>query len=162
MKSCAYFKDLILTDYIDNQLDQVTTQAIEKHLFDCHDCRLLVDELKLNLQTPRQVTNILPVPEELWVAVRQSITEKSSVVSPMGHWIGQLNILTLLPRAVPALLSVSLVLLAGSLAFNTIRLQQAQAQAQGTYLVAMLASASALTPMDTAEQSGMIEKYFLS
>ena len=48
MKKCDHFKDLILTDYIDGELDKKFSESLESHLLDCSDCRAFFKEVKNN------------------------------------------------------------------------------------------------------------------
>ena len=36
MKKCDYFKDMILTDYLDGELDKYASAEVESHLLDLH------------------------------------------------------------------------------------------------------------------------------
>jgi anti-sigma factor RsiW len=39
-----------ISDYIDGELDATTMQDLEKHLDDCEDCKMVVDQTKLTVE----------------------------------------------------------------------------------------------------------------
>ena len=163
MKKCEYFKDLILTDYIDGELDKNTVGSLENHLLDCSDCRAFLKEVKNNaaiVPVPCSVDVFRqPVPAELWDAVKQDIEHKWT--SPLENFIGKLKGLIVLPRLVPVFASLILMLLVGSMTFNTIQIQQAKEKEQGEYLVSLLSSTGNSSQGDNNDLGTPLEHYFL-
>lgn len=39
-----------ISDYIDGELDAATMQDLEKHLDDCEDCKMVVNQTKLTVE----------------------------------------------------------------------------------------------------------------
>ena len=165
MKKCDHFKDLILTDYIDGELDKVSVESVEIHLLDCSDCRAFFKEVK-------DATVIFPVscranvlhqavPAELWGMIKENIEHENQATSPLENFIEKLKGLMVFPRMVPVFASLVLMLLVGSVTLNTIHVQRAQAKAQGEYLVSMLEPAGPSTPSDNNDLGTPIEHYFL-
>ena len=72
MKQCEHFKDLILTDYIDGELDKNLAGSLESHLLDCSDCRAFFKEVKDNTALPFQQVLHQPVPVGLWDTIKQA------------------------------------------------------------------------------------------
>ncbi len=165
MKKCDHFKDLILTDYIDGELDKNLAGSLENHLLDCSDCRAFFKEVKDNAAIfPVSCSaNVLhqPVPAGLWDTIKQSIEHENQASSPLADFIAQLKGLIIFPRMVPVFASLILMLLAGSVTLNTIQIQQAKAKDQGEYLVSLLSSTGHSVPSDNNDFGTPIEHYFL-
>ena len=189
MKKCDYFKDLILTDYIDGELDKNSAGSLESHLLDCSDCRVFLKEVKDNAALPFQQALHQPVPAQLWDTIKQSIEHENQAASPLAdclqHWkaylslrrqgifaslikylgceacIAKLKRLVVTPRMVPVLASFILMFLAGDVALNTIQIQRAREKDQGEYLVALLSLRDVSVPSDNNDLGTPIEHYFL-
>ena len=160
MKKCEHFKDLILTDYIDRQLDKDSAGSLEDHLLDCEDCRAFLKEVKNKAISPFQQAFKEPVPVELWDTIRQGI-EHGQEPGPLEAFIEHLKGLFVFPRLVPVLASLTLMFLAGSVTLDKIHVQQAKAQEQGEYLISLLTSSDASSPSDNNDLGTPIEHYFL-
>jgi len=161
MKRCEDFKELILTDYIDGELDKDLAGSIEDHLLDCSECRAFFKEVKSNTASPFQQALYQPVPAELWDTIKQRIEEKGHVVSPLEYFIDKIKGLAAFPRIVPVFASLVLMFLAGSVTLNTIQIQRAQEKDQGEYLVSLLSSTSSSSKTDSSDLGTPIEHYFL-
>ena len=162
MKKCDHFKDLILTDYIDGELDKNSADGVERHLLDCAHCRAFLKEVQDNAALPLRQASQQPVPVELWGAISQrvyaNLMNKPSLVADFTE---QFKGWVVFPKVVPVLASLVLMFLAGSVAFNTIQVRQARDKEQGEYLVALLSSTGASSPSDNNEGASPIEHYFL-
>lgn len=161
MKKCEYFKDLILTDYIDGELDKSTVGNLEGHLLDCSDCRAFLKEVKSNAALPMDQARQQTVPPQLWDSIRQRIEEENQATSPFADFMDKIRGLIVYPRLVPVFASLALMFLAGSVTLNTIQIQQAKAQDQGAYLVSLLGSTGAPASSENNDLGTPIEHYFL-
>ena len=165
MKKCEYYKDLILTDYIDGELDKKIAENLERHLLDCGDCRAFFKEVKnnatINIDSFPADTLRQQVPAELWSSIKQEIENENQTVNPLSYLLGRLSGLIVFPRMVPVFASVALMLLVGSVTLNTVQIQQAKDKDQGEYLVALLSSAGPSTQTDNNNLGTPIEHYFL-
>ena len=165
MKKCDHFKDLILTDYIDGELDKNFAGRLESHLLDCSDCRAFFKEVKNNaaifpVPCPANVLR-QPVPAGLWDAIKQSIEHENQAASPLMDLIDKLKGLIVIPRMVPVFASLILMFLAGSVTLNTVQVQQAREKDRGEYLVSLLSSTDVSAPSDNNYGGTPIEHYFL-
>lgn len=161
MKKCDQVKDLILTDFIDGQLDKDAAASVENHLLDCGHCRLFFKEVRNNAAMPFKQAMHQPVPEGLWDAIKQNIEDESQRSSPFADFIGQFKGFLALPKMVPVFASLMLMLLAGSVSLNTIQVQQARDTDQGEYLVSLLSPTASLATSDGNDGATPIEHYFL-
>ncbi len=162
MKKCDHFKELILTDYIDGELDKDSTGNLENHLLDCSDCRIFLKEVKNISALPFKQVLQQPVPTALWDTIKQNIEGQNQVTSPsFTDFIERLKGWLVFPRIVPVFASFLLMFLAGSVTLNTIHIQQVQAKDQGEYLVSLLSPAGPSAPSDNNDLGTPIERYFL-
>lgn len=162
MKKCDHIKDLILTDYIDGELDKNAAQVLESHLLDCVDCRAFFKEVKNNVGAPFQQISPEPVPAGLWDAIKEGIEYESQAAhNPLAGFIEKLKGLFVFPRLVPVLASFIVMFLAGSVTLNTIQLQQAKDKDQGEYLVALMSSPGSTIASEGNDGGTPIEHYFL-
>ena len=165
MKKCDHFRDLILTDYIDGQLDKNSLGSLESHLLDCSDCRAFLKEVKDNagISPVFCSADVLrqPVPTELWDTIKQNIEHENQARSPLADCIDKLKGWIVAPRMVPVFASLILMFLAGSVTLNTIHLQQDRAKDQGEYLVSLLSSTGPSAQAENNDGGTPIEHYFL-
>ncbi|MBF0571863.1 MAG: zf-HC2 domain-containing protein [Candidatus Omnitrophica bacterium] len=161
MKKCDQFKSQILTDYMDKELNKISIEEIESHLLDCGDCRVFFKEVKNRTVLPFQQAMRQPVPEELWDLVKQNIEHSNHATVHLENFIGKLKGLITFPRMIPAFASLILMLLAGSVALNTIQTQRYQEKDQGEFLVALLSSTGSQAFSDSSDLKTPIEHYFL-
>jgi anti-sigma factor RsiW len=163
MKKCEHFKDLILTDYIDGELDKDSAGSVESHLLDCSDCRAFLKEIKNNAVISSASANVLrqPVPAELWDTIRQRIEHKDREADSLEDLIDKLKGWISFPRLVPVFASFVVMFLVGSVTLDKIQVQQAQARDQGEYLISLLSSTDISSSSDNNDQGTPIEHYFL-
>ena len=161
MKKCDHFKDLILTDYIDGELDKNLLQSVEDHLLECAECRAFLKEVKSNATVPLQQASLQPVPVELWSTIKQGIEHETQESHPLADFIDRLQGWLVLPRLVPVFASLVVMFLAGSVTLNTIQVQQTKEKDQGEYLVSLLSPTSSLASSDSNDLGTPIEHYFL-
>ncbi|MBF0505128.1 MAG: zf-HC2 domain-containing protein [Candidatus Omnitrophica bacterium] len=161
MKKCEYFKDLLLTDYIDGELAQKIKLELDNHLLVCPDCRVFAQEVKKRTVQPFYNVSAQPVPGVIWETVRERIAGKQEQYNPLEEFIRGLKNLFLLPKPVPVLASVMLMFLAGSAALYTIQVNQTKEKDQGEFLVSLLDSNGWGSQADNNSFGTPIEHYFL-
>lgn len=161
MKKCDYFQDLILTEYIDGELDKNILGVLEGHLLDCSDCRALLREVKDSAVNPLKLSVRQPVPGELWDAIKQGVEEKNNAASPWVDFIDNIKGLFVFPRLVPVFASLFLMFLAGSVTLNNIQIQQTRDRDQGEYLISLLSPAGPSLASESSDTGTPIEHYFL-
>jgi len=161
MKKCENFKELILTDYIDGELDKARHQGLEAHLLDCGDCRSFLQEVKINAAMPFKNALPQPVPPQLWDTIRQNIEQEEQAVNPLAGLFDKLKGLVAFPRMVPVFASLILMFLAGSVTVNTVQIRQARDKDQGEYLISLLSPAGPSSQAENNDLGTPIEHYFL-
>ena len=161
MNTCKEFKDLILTDYIDGELDEKTKGQLEGHLRACSPCREFADEAKAQLVTPFAQASRAAVPEDLWRSIEESIVGEGEETLPVQSWIDRLIGSLALPRLAPVLLSFILFISVGFWMLRGHQVPQTAHSDSGEYATYVLDSVSELAETDNNSFGTSIEQYFL-
>ena len=66
-----------LSEYIDNELDDMTCRDIERHVEECVPCKICLETLKRTVKLCKQVDSI-PVPESVSVKLKELIQSMSA------------------------------------------------------------------------------------
>jgi predicted anti-sigma-YlaC factor YlaD len=75
VKKCAdYLQEL--SDYLDGQLDAQLCADIEKHVGECHNCKLMFDSLKMTVKLCRESGQCEELPKEFADRLNQAIKDK--------------------------------------------------------------------------------------
>ncbi|MBN1622439.1 MAG: zf-HC2 domain-containing protein [Endomicrobiales bacterium] len=80
--NCKTIQELLITDYIDNELDSNSKKEIEKHLESCVKCREFYQNVYKVSVEPFRNSKDAVIPEELWQSVKASIQreEKETIL----------------------------------------------------------------------------------
>ena len=161
MDKCKEILDLILTDYVDGEVDQKIKSEIDAHLLMCADCRRLAQEVARNLVVPfGRVARETP-PDHLWKSIEEKIGEENrssvGVKKIFDRFIESLSF----PRLAPALASFVVLILVGSTVVHNMQIKQAIEKEQSEYLANLLDPAGASQEADNNGSQTPIEKYFL-
>ena len=160
MNNCEKFKDLILTDYIDQELDSQGKSELENHLKICSHCRDFLQEVKNDVSQPAETMDRQPVPERIWTAIKQRIeAEEQSNPHHIGFW-QRLRESFSFPQlsTVFGAMALLTIFLAGN--FYNQGIKQAREKAQVEYLAYVLESETSALDSDEDTQNE-IENYFL-
>ncbi len=74
---CKKIRELILTDYIDGELDSGVSEKIESHLASCEGCRKVKEEASGVTASLRGSARLDP-PETLWAGIKEAIEEENA------------------------------------------------------------------------------------
>jgi predicted anti-sigma-YlaC factor YlaD len=150
MSACKKYRDIILTDHMDGELDKSAQARVAQHLAVCPGCRALAEQVKQDMVLPFEQAGREAVPEHVWTSIKEKIEKESHTYS------------FAFPKLAPALMSVAALVLVGSLMFHDQQIKQAKAQAQSEYLISVLAPANgAASETDSEDTPTPIETYFL-
>lgn len=156
---CIKCKDLILTDYIDGQMQPKAKAALEAHIAQCADCAALAKEAGQLLSVPFAQAQRQEVPPYLWHRIKTSVERQAYAPAAPTVW-ERLRGAMALPRLAPALATFVLVALVGTVSIKQYNVQQAKAEGQGQYLAYVLAS-SDTAESDNGNLGTSLEDYFL-
>ena len=103
---CDKIQELILTDYIDGQLDSSAKQDIETHLRECSKCRefLLAAE---KTTIPFNELDKVRAPEHIWQAIKSAIEQKRQpfVSNVVVDFVRNIKSFIILPKPRLAIIS---------------------------------------------------------
>jgi len=167
--NCRKIQEIILTDYIDGQLDDKRKGAIEEHLAHCHHCQELAGIAREGVLKPFINVKKQEVPAIIWDQVREEIVarQERKVVTGTTFLINLLEKIvpvTTFPRPVFALASIAtLMLMIGilpQLMMNnpTVKIDEV---GQVEYLSLLTDTSGDVPAGESADLGTPIEKYFL-
>ena len=160
MDSCKKFKDLILTDYIDGEIDKLSKQHIEDHLHFCSKCRLFIEEIEKNVVGPLKKIKPEKVPPQVWSSIEEKIKQKEYFPNPVAEFIQQLMEIFSLPQRAPVL-GMLVLLVLGGLMVHHLQIQQAKEKEQGEYMISLIDTTEDSAEAENNDSETSIEKYFL-
>ncbi len=80
--NCERIKELIMTDYIDNELKSGLKEKIESHIKECANCRQLEQDLKRQACLPfRNLETLIP-DDTLWQKIRERVVTEQLTSEP--------------------------------------------------------------------------------
>ena len=109
---CEYVKELILTDYLDGQLEKEQKSQIEKHLTICKSCKEY--ELLTRTAAVEPFDNLEKhnLPEATWNKIREQIEEELPLQEPANSFADLMRrIKTFLYIPKPAFVVTSMIVL---------------------------------------------------
>ncbi len=124
--NCENYQELILTDYLDVQLDQKKKQEVERHFLSCSSCRELAENaFQMTVQPFQKAQRSTLSESAVWQKLQERI-EQESAASPSSRrvfgWPERIKSIFNLPQPVFAgfalILLVSLALFTGAVRKN--------------------------------------------
>jgi len=162
MGFCKRFKGVILTDYIDAELDSQMKVRIGKHLNECAGCRSFAEEVKSKLVLPFKELKPTPVPETLWPVIKGEICERRRYPeNRIESLVARLKGYFCFPRLSPALVGFILLILISSLVFCNQQMKLAKEKERADYLSSLLGTTGAFWETETNNFGTLIEEFFL-
>jgi predicted anti-sigma-YlaC factor YlaD len=165
--NCKETQDLILTDYIDDQMGDKPKDLVHQHLAHCQACNNFLINIKNELITPLNNANRAVPDELLWFHIKQNIKDEQQLqlekdLKP-GFWENLRNSVHI-PRPAFALATlVTMIFMIGTTGqlFMNSQVVQFDGPQQMQYLSSLVDE-----PLDTDVNNGNdqqtpIEKYFL-
>ncbi|MDD4899046.1 MAG: zf-HC2 domain-containing protein [Candidatus Omnitrophica bacterium] len=149
MDKCKEIRSVILTDYIDGQLEAPEKERINTHLRQCAVCRGFLEEAQKGLVTPFQGQNRQAVPQTLWPAIVEKICQEQE--HPVRVFI---------PRLAPVAVSFLLAVLITSVIFFNQYMAGLREEEQLNYVSSAFGVSQAQTET-TSDFGTLIEEYFL-
>ena len=86
--NCKRIRELVMTDYIDGEMNAELKKEIEKHLDTCNQCRQFERALQEMAVEPFEKAREVRPPESVWRSIKETIEEKPSE----GLFVGLRNI----------------------------------------------------------------------
>jgi len=159
MNICSHIRSIILTDYVDKELDAKTAERIEGHLQICQECRSLAEKVRTDMALIFGEHGRKEAPIYLWRAIKNRIEETHSEIKAQGYVKSFFNRLTLL-KLVPALAAIVLLIFIGSFLLYNHYATRPVEEDYG-YVMDVLESGESLTGIQNSGLGTPIEEYFL-
>jgi anti-sigma factor RsiW len=160
MNECRKFRDVILTDYLDGELDKEARERLEAHLSVCPACRVFVREAKEQLGDPFKNVRPEPVPEQVWRNIRGRIETENRPRDVVGDILERVFKPFLRPQFVPAYIVFFVFFFSGAFVVHN-RIQLVTETEQGRYLMSTLGEETSAEGLENANLGTAIEEYFL-
>lgn len=161
MSICKEYEDMILTDFIDGELDLGAQNRLIAHLKVCPACSALANEVKKNCVVPFEKTPREQVPGEIWRNIEAKIETKEENARGLEGFFTQLREMFFSPQYISALASVLIFVFVGMFLLQKQPVKQAQEKKQSPDVVYELGLLTTSPENENADLGTPIEKYFL-
>jgi predicted anti-sigma-YlaC factor YlaD len=164
--NCKDIKDLILTDYLDGEMNEEEKMRIEEHLARCPDCKeFSINARETVMRLFKEPERISP-PEYLWRRIKETIlTEERKKVPFVAKIFERLKGLLYIPKPALAIVTVLVLIIAvGTMATIRVNNQerlQAGIQEQIEYFDYLSESSGGTSADYSADLGTPVEQYFL-
>lgn len=159
---CKRIQELILTDYVDDQLSGEWRQFVDDHLTNCPHCRKFAQAVKATVQPFSQAEKMNP-PEDLWPRIKQAI--EAERISAETEWIEtfirNLTHVFSVPKAVLAMMVMLIIMASVSTVVIRNAVSNKNASEQMDYLVSLVQPSGASAVSEEEGLETFIEQYFL-
>ena len=161
MKPCDKYRDWILTDDLDGEMDTAGKLLLEEHLKSCSECFAYRAQVQKTLGVPFKARPSMAVPAHIWQTIKERIEVEEISGEPRRNFLfGWMESLSLRQWA-PALTAALMLALTGTVFLQSQQARLAREKDQGAYLAALLTSGSTSADTEAASFGTPIEKYFL-
>lgn len=109
--NCKNVEDLILTDYLDGQMDDEKKKQLEKHLADCASCREYELIARKTVIGPFNDSERVNPPAVIWHKIKEQIEEEEELTSPFADLIRRIKSLLYVPKPAFAVAAIVIILL---------------------------------------------------
>ncbi|MBF0484783.1 MAG: zf-HC2 domain-containing protein [Candidatus Omnitrophica bacterium] len=75
---CEDMRNLLLTDYLDGELDAERRFQVEVHLKSCYQCKDFFAEVKTQIKNPLDNYEVKKVPDSIWLNIKERIEEQQA------------------------------------------------------------------------------------
>ncbi len=164
--NCKKIKELILTDYIDNQMCEKDKTCLESHFVYCRECRDFFTAVKKAAVEPFINTKQNTPPEFIWERIKASIfAGQKEKIGFSANLKERLKGIFYIPKPVLVMSTITIatliIVLFGVLKFANKETSQISMEEQAEYSIySMEAPASTILNNDNGFGT-LVEKYFL-
>jgi len=163
---CEKIKELILTDYIDNEMSDEEKSRLSIHFANCHGCKEFFETVKNTVVEPFANVKRIEPPEFIWPRIKEAIIAKrQKPLSFVDSCLEKLRSFFPVPHSVLAVSTITalflIVILTSTLKFGNNEVLVNNGEDQSEYSIySMDTPASALSNND-AGYGTLVEEYFL-
>ncbi len=161
--NCEKIQEIILTDYIDEQLTGQAQKLVEEHLLHCATCREFAAHAIKTVAEPLSYAQAQNPSPELWLRIKEEIEAKriQEHLDPSITWVDALKNMFKMPIPVFALGAVIAVVLMVGVSVHPLVNQAQYATGISTEQTEYLAYLSDSSTSDDKSLGTNIEQYFL-
>ncbi len=160
MNECRKFRDVILTDYLDGELDPGIRESLEAHLKACPACRVFAREAQERLIIPFEHAQPEEVPDSVWQNIRESIEADHASRDVAGDLLERVFRPLLRPQFVPAYIVLFVFFFSGAFVVHS-RMKLVRETEQGRYIMSTLSGTNGSAGAEDPHPTTVIEDYFL-
>jgi len=161
---CDEYQNRILTDYLDNQMNENERETLEKHLLSCRNCHEFYQSARKAVMEPFEEAQRGEPSEQVWQNIKNAISEEKNVPETTGL-LDWLKGFSLVPK--PAVVfAITFVFIMG-VAVTVNNTQQfritknAITQSQAEDISYALDELASISEENSAYERSDIEEYFL-
>ena len=161
MKDCSHIRSILMTDYVDGEIDNDSRRIIEEHLTACPECRQLVTMVKGQMSVFSEESAKKKVPSHVWQSIVKEIGGEERKANTLTDLVRVFTQRLTLPRLAPALVGMALLVLSASFFLYTQHIRQGYENTNFEYVNELFTNVS---PAAVPEHEGLgtpIEEYFL-
>ena len=121
---CREWQDIILTDYLDDQMNKEQVVQLEEHLSSCQECREFSANARKAVIEPFEHVQKGEPSENVWHNIKEAISENQDEREYVHLW-DRIKELVFIPRPAMAFTTIAILFLSVTLVLNN-RNQQLQ------------------------------------
>ena len=114
---CHDWQDLILTDYLDDQMSKEQTIQLEEHMSACRECREFVAHARKAVIEPFEHVQKTEPSEQIWQNIKEAISEERESEDFVSLW-DRFKEIVFIPKPAMAFATVIIALLAATVTFD--------------------------------------------
>ena len=161
--NCKRTRELLLTDYLDQQTGLKLKTEVEEHLKICPECRRLEEDIRRAIVLPFKDAKGPQPPEFLWLNIKERIAQRESSKRSLLDWLRERLQVFTLPAPALTFASTTVILLA---VFGLIAKQNMDKNQIGDYFSQQISFYSVLNNgiengdnKESADLGSTVEKY---
>ena len=114
--NCDKIKDIIVTDYLDKEVNEKILRSIESHIKECRSCCQFENRLKLKAVDPFKELKVSAPVNSVWVNIKNNIKHDQRLQAEglLAVFIHKVGVLFSIKRPVFAVLTLMVVIAVGT------------------------------------------------
>ena len=164
--NCKRIKELILTDYIDNEMSDAERMRLNIHFAHCHECKELFDTVKNIAINPFAHVKKIDPPGFIWQRVKEAIIAKQQEkLDFVDAAFEKLRSIFYIPKPALAMVTIMtlvfIVVLTTTLKLSNNKVLEISSEDQAEYSIYSIETPVTTFLNDDGGFGTLVEKYFL-
>ena len=161
MNTCGHIRSILLTDYIDGELDNNKKKAVEEHITNCPACGRLVAMVREDMSVISGAAAKKKAPPHIWRSIVDKIDSERNASNPAADLLRALTARLTLPGLASAFAGVILIVLSASFFIYTQYIRQGYGNENLNYVSELFTNAGSAAATEHEGLGTPIEEYFL-